>query len=119
MRLSRIFDEDEFRCSCCGAVEMDSGFIRDLQAARDLAKVPFRIVSGYRCSVHNDIVGGTPGSSHLRGLAADIAIDSSSNRYVILYSLILSGFRRIGISSSYIHVDGDQSKPQGVVWVYG
>jgi hypothetical protein len=29
-----------------------------------------------------------------------------------------AGFNRIGISSTFIHVDNDPSKPEDVIWLY-
>ena len=33
-------------------------------------------------------------------------------------SLIRAGFKRIGIGSTFIHVDLDLDKPQNVFWLY-
>lgn len=42
---------------------------------------PIHVNSGYRCPELNQIVGGTPGSQHQRGEAADITVGSrSANR---------------------------------------
>ena len=45
---------------------------------------PIRVNSGYRCPELNVAVGGTPGSQHLRGEAADITVGSrSANRRLL------------------------------------
>ncbi len=44
-----------------------------LQPLRDIAGVPLRINSGYRCSELNAAVGGVPTSQHVKGEAADVA----------------------------------------------
>ncbi len=46
---------------------------QSLQNLRDLFGHPIRVNSGYRCPYVNAIVGGVKNSSHLQGLAADIA----------------------------------------------
>ena len=97
---------------------MNQIFLAKLDHARELAETPFHINSGYRCKSHNEYVGGKPHSSHLKGVAVDIRATSSPNRYYILKALIMSGFRRIGIADSFIHVDDDYSKPQDVLWTY-
>lgn len=44
-----------------------------LQPLRDIAGVPLRINSGYRCSELNAAIGGVPTSQHVKGEAADVA----------------------------------------------
>ncbi len=44
-----------------------------LQPLRDIAGVPLRINSGYRCGELNAAVGGVPTSQHVKGEAADVA----------------------------------------------
>ena len=112
------FKMSEFKCPCCGQERMDMGFVYQLDIARDRAGIPFRINSGMRCHQHNLDIGGVLNSSHTKGKAADIATDSSHKRYLIIDSLIMTGFRRIGIAKTYIHVDNDLSKPDEVVWLY-
>jgi len=92
--------------------------MRQLQRAREMAGVAFRINSGWRCEVHNAKVGGAPESSHLAGHAADIAAVSSSQRFAIINGLVKAGFNRIGVSRTFIHADNSQSKAQDVIWLY-
>ena len=98
--------------------EMKANFLKKLQEARSLAGIPFSINSGYRTKRHNKRVGGTPNSSHLKGLACDISCTNSTERALIMSSLIKVGFKRIGIGTSFIHVDLDLDKPQNVFWLY-
>jgi len=121
MRLTKNFTDDEFRCPCCGEI-VDSltfrAFLAKLQDARNLACIPFVITSGYRCKSHNKAIGGKADSSHLKGLAADIRAQTSSERFAIVDGLIKAGFVRVGIGKSFVHVDMDSSKPQRLMWVY-
>jgi uncharacterized protein YcbK (DUF882 family) len=96
---------------------MDSNFLYKLDHARDIAGISFKITSGYRTKEHNAEVGGVPNSSHLIGVAADIAVGGGHERYVILSALIKAGFRRIGVAKTFIHCDTDDSKPNSV-WTY-
>lgn len=112
------FKIEEFACSCCGKNEIDPQFVKKLDDARRLARIPFIITSGYRCEKHNKEVGGSPNSSHLKGIAADIKCTSSAERYKILFALDLAGFKRFGIAKDFIHCDMDNDKPQEVIWVY-
>lgn len=117
MEFYRSFTTQEMRCQCCGAERMDPGFMEKLQAARDVAGIPFRINSAYRCEKHNAIVGGVSGSSHLRGCAADIHTATSVQRLYIVDALCRAGFQRIGIAKNFIHVDNDNTKPRSM-WLY-
>jgi uncharacterized protein YcbK (DUF882 family) len=112
------FKIEEFACSCCGKNEIDPQFVKKLDDARRLAKIPFIITSGYRCEKHNKEVGGSPNSSHLKGIAVDISCQTSTSRYLIVNALIRAGFNRIGIAKDFIHCDIDKDKPQEVIWVY-
>jgi len=112
------FKLEEFACPCCGKNEIDEQFVRKLDAARGIAGVPFTITSGYRCKKHNAEVGGVPSSSHVKGVAVDIKVNSSAERYKILFALNLVGFNRFGIGKGFIHVDMDKDKPEKVIWDY-
>tara|TARA_R110000764_G_scaffold50845_2_gene111612 strand:+ start:510 stop:881 length:372 start_codon:yes stop_codon:yes gene_type:complete len=119
--IKREFDSPDLPGS--GAEFMDEEFLNLLDRARDEAGVPFKITSGFRTPEYNiDLkkrgYAVARNSSHLKGLAADIAVTSSANRLIILESLLFIGFRRIGIGKGYIHVDLDRAKVQDVVWVY-
>lgn len=45
-----------------------------LEKVRDCAGGPLFVTSGYRCPALNALVGGSPGSDHMLGLAADIHV---------------------------------------------
>jgi len=92
-------------------------FLHKLDEAREIAGVPFKITSGYRTPQHNLDVGGRVGSSHIKGLAVDIACTNSDHRQKILTALIKVGFRRIGVGKSFIHSDLDNDKPNAI-WLY-
>ncbi len=69
--------------------------------------------SGLRSPEHNAEVGGSPTSSHLKGLAIDLATPDSKTRYKILWAAIAVGFNRIGLPTEFdhIHLDCDADKP--------
>ena len=101
----------------------DKGFLSMLDNARDIAKTPFKITSGYRTKEHNIAIYKKLGkkpieSSHLKGLACDIACSNSRARFIIIQSLLEAGFTRIGIANNFIHVDYDCEKSQNVIWTY-
>lgn len=111
---TKEFDSPDHKNS---GVNMDSNFLELLNNAREIAGIPFKITSGYRTPEHNKKVGGVQNSSHLNGLAADIAIGSGNERYIILNALIKAGFKRLGIAKTFIHCDTDSSKSNSV-WTY-
>lgn len=101
---------------------MDKGFLYMLNSARHIAGVPFRITSGFR--IEQDIeriekagYKVSKNSSHLKGLAADIACEDGLNRLKIVSALLEAGFKRIGIAKTFIHCDTDPDKPNAI-WTY-
>lgn len=99
--------------------KMNKKFLEKLDYARHNAGVPFQINSGYRSKRWNDkILQARIGSSHKKGLAADIHCIGSRNRALIIKSLMEVGITRIGIGKTFIHCDVDNIKDQNVVWLY-
>ncbi|MDP6770879.1 MAG: D-Ala-D-Ala carboxypeptidase family metallohydrolase [Anaerolineales bacterium] len=118
----RHFKPEEFACTHCGKNETVMELIYRLDDLRSRYGHPLTINSGYRCSYHPlsvDKRGNVTKSSHVKGLAADIAISGSRQRFMILaliheYDL----FQRVGIAKNFIHVDIDQDKTEFVTWLY-
>ena len=98
--------------------KMNKAFLEKLDYARHNAGVPFVITSGYRTEARNKLVGGRVGSSHLKGLAADISYNGSRERYLIVSSLLDVGINRIGIHKTFVHCDVDNLKDEAVIWLY-
>jgi zinc D-Ala-D-Ala carboxypeptidase len=96
---------------------MDIDFLLMLDQARGLANIPFRINSGYRTESWNLKIGGRVGSSHVKGLAADIHCTNSVDRQKIISACIMAGFKRIGVAKTFIHVDSDNDKTDAI-WLY-
>jgi uncharacterized protein YcbK (DUF882 family) len=97
---------------------MDKTLLEMLDEVRDKFDKPIHITSGFRTPAHNEKVGGVETSSHLKGLAVDIACKKSTDRFDLINCLLDVGFNRIGIANSFIHADIDQDKTQGVIWTY-
>ena len=89
-----------------------------LYAARQLSGCAYLITSAMRCEEHNKASKGSPNSSHLEGWAIDIHTNNSVVRWRVLYGVVMAGFRRVGMANTFIHVDNDPAKPEGVVWLY-
>lgn len=117
--LYRYFKDVEFKRArpSCSLSDMDLSFMVRLDMARDIAGVPFIVNSAYRSVEFEKQKGRSGTSSHCKGLAIDIRCTDSATRLCILSAAISAGFRRIGIGSHFIHLDIDDSKPDGV-WLY-
>jgi uncharacterized protein YcbK (DUF882 family) len=72
--LSPHFSRSEFRCHHCGALpgSPPQRLLDGLEVVRANHGGPVRIVSGYRCPVHNRAIGGARSSRHLANSAADL-----------------------------------------------
>ena len=116
----RYFERSEFDSPDVkgSGAEMDTNFLRLLDELRHQCGFAFVINSGYRTRAHNKKVGGSPNSSHMKGLAVDIACRSSAERYLIVKHAFELGFSRIGIANSFVHIDNDAEKPLQVIWTY-
>ena len=97
---------------------MDKTLLEMLDEVRDKFDRPIHITSGFRTPAHNEAVGGVETSSHLKGLAVDIACKKSTDRFDLINCLLDVGFSRIGVGNTFIHADIDQDKTQGVIWTY-
>lgn len=132
MRLYDIesrFSTMEFACKCgCGfgmeEVDIDKNLINKLNILRILYNKPMTIASGARCAKHNAAVDGEPLSAHLPHLhtgqcrAADITILSSADRFKFINLAMSIGFERMGIASTFVHVDVAWDLPSPVLFTY-
>jgi uncharacterized protein YcbK (DUF882 family) len=125
----RYFDLEEFASPDLkgSGSNMNHNFMVKLDEARHLANIPFKITSGYRTEAYQDDLTrrgyktakkGT--SPHLKGLAADISVKDSRQRFIVINSLLLAGFTRLGISDTFIHVDLStyEGHKENVIWTY-
>jgi uncharacterized protein YcbK (DUF882 family) len=97
---------------------MDQQLMRQLDAAREAAGIPFVLNSAYRSVAYEKTKGRTGTSSHCKGLAVDIRCNSDANRWKVVAALMDNGFTRIGIGRTYVHADLDRAKTQRVIWHY-
>tara|TARA_R100001198_G_C5191879_1_gene184242 strand:- start:214 stop:567 length:354 start_codon:yes stop_codon:yes gene_type:complete len=97
---------------------VDPKLLEMIDEAREIYGKPIRVTSGYRTEAHNRKVGGVSSSSHLKGLAIDVACKKSDDRFEMLTALLEVGFNRIGVAGTFIHVDIDKDKTQNVIWTY-
>lgn len=109
--LSPHFSASEFACRHCGEVFVHPVLVCCLEELRRTVGRPLRIVSGYRCDVHNRAVGGARLSQHRLGTAADIP-----SGYATEAQAARAGFLGIGTSGRWAtHVD---VRPHRARWSY-
>lgn len=92
--------------------------VEKLDKAREIAGVPFVIISGFRSKERNKQVGGVENSSHTRGFAVDVKAENSAKRFKMVKACLEVGFTRIGINRTTIHIDCDPDLTQDVMWDY-
>jgi zinc D-Ala-D-Ala carboxypeptidase len=100
---------------------VDPVALDQLNLARHVAGVPFRITSHYRTPEKSLAVGGSPTDAHTQVPcgAFDIAYTNTLESYRIVRGLIFAGFPRVGINARnrHIHADVSTSLPSPRFWV--
>lgn len=114
------FSASEFDCKHTGRNEMRTEFMDRLQALRTEYGRPMKITSGYRHPSHPvEARKGHSNGEHTRGMCADIACTSGSERYELVRLAMAHGFHRIGIAKTFLHLGlGGPGLPSNVIWEY-
>lgn len=113
----KYFKLEEFNCSHTGKNEMKASFLDKLDRLREECGFPFHITSGYRDVSHPDeVIKPNGGGTHTLGIAADIAVSSGHQRYLIIKNALEMGFTGIGVAKGFIHLDTRATNP--VIWSY-
>jgi uncharacterized protein YcbK (DUF882 family) len=104
--ISKNFSRREFACKCgCGFEVVDVELLRVLEEVRERFG-PVKITSGCRCLEHNRKVGGTLGSEHTRGIAADFVVPGVSPEVIAGYLRdTYPGRYGIGEYADWVHLD--------------
>lgn len=111
-KLSEHFERDEFACECgCGFDTVDIALLNVLEVVRRHFGQPVHITSGCRCEEHNAMIGGSYGSKHKRGIAADIWVQSvkPSEVYEFLDGYMPNSYG-IGYYDNFTHIDVRKNK---------
>lgn len=82
-----------------------------LQPLRDAWGLPLHINSGYRCPALNKAVGGTAGSQHVKGEAADIKADHPVTLAQLAWDQALP-FDQMIIYPTFVHFSHKRGGPQ-------
>jgi uncharacterized protein YcbK (DUF882 family) len=103
---------------------MSDEFIEMLDETREIYGKSIKINSGYRSKEYQQELakryntGVAKNSPHTEGIAADIHVANSKDRWLLINSLLLAGFTRIGIASNFVHADISKSRSDLVIWHY-
>lgn len=111
-QLSANFKSNEFACKgkgCCSKVLIDEKLVEYLQRIRNHFGKPVTINSAFRCEKHNKAVGGSSGSYHVKGQAADIVVKGVKPAEVAKYAETI-GILGIGLyerdkDGYFVHID--------------
>lgn len=111
------FSLDEFNCRVTGENRMEQAFLDQLDALRTACDFPFIITSGFRHPLEHPIEAAkvVPGT-HAQGIAADIKIKGSHQRYRVVSEAMKLGFTGVGVASNFVHVDTRGTEP--ILWLY-
>jgi len=120
MKTAKYFTEKEFNNSTpsCSMQDIDQTTLDMLDKARELAGIPFKINCAYRTRNWDLSKGRSGRSAHTEGKAVDIHCGTSSAKFIIIDALLKVGFNRIGIATTFVHVDNSAILPQNVIFTY-
>ena len=79
--MKNYFEKSEFACKHCQQLPfggMNTELVNVLNQLREKLREPLIISSGYRCPTHNRNIGGASQSYHMKGVAADVYINSEN-----------------------------------------
>lgn len=119
MKTYKYFKPEEFLRATppCTISQVQESFLERLEVARIIAGIRFRVNSAYRSEAWEREHNRSGLSMHCLGRAVDISCKNSESRYIIVSALLRAGFRGIGISKTFIHVD-DRTSGKPLIFLY-
>lgn len=110
--VSNNFSRSEFACQCgCGFMTVDIELLKVLETVRSHFKKPVKINSACRCEDHNKDIGGSYGSKHKQGIAADIVVSRTSpDKVYDFLDLFMPNSYGVGKYNSFTHIDVRKTK---------
>lgn len=79
-------------------------FLGKLDQLREAYGKAIHVTSGSRCAAHNRAVGGSAGSQHLLGNAADLVVTRRDRDLLARFAEEV-GLGGIGVGETFVHVD--------------
>lgn len=107
----KFFKSSEFKkcIPSCSIEAMDSQFLRELDECRNIAGVPFRLMSAYRSPEYDKSKGRSGTGFHTSGRAVDVSCINGEDRRAIIEGALAVGLT-VGVYPSFIHLD-NRRKP--------
>lgn len=107
INLSPSFKVREFACKDgSDAIRVAVELVGILQHLRAHFGLPVTITSGYRTSMYNAKVGGSPNSQHVQGRAADIQIRGIEPQKIYDYMHhVIDWHGGLGLYATFVHID--------------
>jgi len=118
------YKAEDLACKCgCGTNNVSNELVVKLNQMCHRVGRMLDVTSCCRCIQHNRHIKSNDDSSHVSSgkrscTAVDISTIGSRERYQVLHAAIMVGFDRIGVGTTYVHVDVDTGKSPDVVWLY-
>lgn len=116
----KYFKDDEFKRAspACSISQMCPDTLARLDCAREVAGVPFVINSAYRSPEYERSKGRSGSGAHTVGRAVDIRCADSVTRWKIVFGALSTGFLRIGLGPTFVHLDDSPDLPKPCIWLY-
>lgn len=121
VQLSEHFRSTDFDCLCsypdCTKTLVDTDLVYGLEQLYP-AMPSMAFNSAYRCSKHNDEVGGIAGDSHTKGRAVDVRCEGYDGNDISAFAGLVPLFKYggIGTADEWSHLDCRKDGPHR--WTY-
>jgi uncharacterized protein YcbK (DUF882 family) len=116
----QYFTEKDFQNAIpsCSLSDMNEEFMVLLDKIRKVCDFPFIINSAYRSEDYEKKRGRNGTSSHTKGVAVDLQAVTDRHKFLIVQTALANGITRIGVGTTFVHLDVDKNKTQNVIWSY-
>lgn len=116
----QYFTEKDFQNAIpsCSISDMNEEFMVLLDKIRKICDFPFIINSAYRSEDYENKRGRNGTSSHTKGVAVDVQAITDRQKFLIVQTALANGITRIGVGTTFVHLDVDKNKTQNVIWTY-